>query len=180
MSSSPPLAVPQWIAITIKMQRKRDANFCLLLRLYNSRKRAKETFQFAPTRWPGGHNCKSPIMLPPSSALWMTVRAYFPSELAICARGDAHWEKGQVLRDECMCLSLELFSCLQMGECACRKVSSDSAVASSFMCLLALPWPENIRLNWRLLTYAACAPRCHIGNSWRKALKSKGRKDVHA
>lgn len=46
--------------------------------------------------------------------------------------------------------------------------------------LLSLPWLENIRLNWRLLTYAACAPRCHIGNSWRKALKSKGRKDVHA
>lgn len=110
----------------------------------------------------------------------MTVRAYFPSELAISAgRWCTFRARASSQGSKCMCLFLELFSCFANGK-VCILESSDSAVASSFMCLLSLPLPKNMCLNWRLLTYAACAAHCHIGNSWRKALKSKGRKDVHA
>lgn len=34
----------QWIDITLKMQRKQAANFCVLMRLYKSRQRAKYIF----------------------------------------------------------------------------------------------------------------------------------------
>lgn len=88
----------------------------------------------------------------------MTARSYFPAELAICARGAAHLEKRRVRRDECMCLSLELFSCLQMGERVFWRVSCESALAPSFMCFLSVPGLENVRLNLRLLTCAACSP----------------------
>lgn len=92
----------------------------------------------------------------------MTARSYFPAELAICARGTAHLEERRVPRDECMCLFLELFSCLQMGERVFGKVSCESALAPSLMCFLWVPGLENVRLNLRLLTCAACSPHRQI------------------
>lgn len=148
------------LSLQSKFRENRPLIFCVLLGLYNSRHGAKECFQFALTRWPRGQNCKSLIHVFPSSAL--TARSYFPAELAICARGIAHLEKRRVRRDECMCLSLQLFSCLQMGESMFRKVSCESALATSFMSFLSVPGHENVHLNMRLLTCAACSPCCQI------------------
>lgn len=109
----------------------------------------------------------------------MTVRAYFPSELAICARRRCAFRERASSRGWVHVSVAEIIQLFANGNVYMLE-SSDSAVASSFMWLLSLLCLKNICLNWRLLTYAACAPHCHIGNSWRKALKSKGRKNVHA
>lgn len=157
-----------------KCRDNRPLIFCVLCRLYNSRDGAKETFQFALTRWPGGQNCKSPHSCFTLFCFVNDSEVLFSSRAGnLCERRCTFRERGKFpgMR-ACFCLWNDSVACkwesVQVGK---RVVTQRWPLHS---CVFSESGLENVCLNWRLLSLRSlCSTSPNTGELTKERLKLK-------